>query len=317
MKLKIQLLFVLLLVSLTGKLSAQADCSQCSETLIRPVSLAHKTLSQLNMLKAELYARRGFSFKNEHLDWYFSGFDWYAPLQRNVTIDFNEIEKENVARINQAIKNKLAAMVRPDESPAKRSSEDVVGKYFAGPLRKSLNLVSYDIRDVYFYSDDTGKHSLILSSIPYDPYDDQGDVFNHIIKVNYCKVEGDRFMYSENELTDLVMQEAGEIDIRFLTQYTSIDDVNGDGIANPIVVYAVMCDEGYRNGWVKVVVKYGGVLSTVYISNSAEERNPVMSITSGYYALPVEMKGRVKSLLLRIEKDGFLILPDDWEQKMG
>lgn len=316
MKLRVFFYLILLLASFYGKLWSQSDCSRCSDTLLRADLLSKKNFSELTLLKAEIYARHGFTFKSEKMTQYFSGFDWYKPLQRNVLIELNDIERKNVFLINTALNAEFDRAIRPDISPAKRFSKTEINRLFTLPVKKSLNIISDTICEVYPYEDHSGKRCLILSATPFSNlYNESEYIYNNSIRIDYCCVEDGRFFYTTNELTDLILTDYGEQDMRFLTQYTLTRDIDGDGLVDPIVVYATMGEGGYIDGWVKVVVNYKESLSTIYIANSPTIKESI-NVTSNFYTFPQTVRDTVKQLLLKIEEDGFLFLPEHWEAKM-
>lgn len=315
MKFRVYFLMAVLAILFSGKLQAQSDCSTCSVRKLYAASLSKRTFFELNLLKAELYARHGYTFKSQKWIDYFSEYDWYTPLHRNTLISLNEIEKENVTLINQAIKAKLQAKIRPEDSAAKRLSRELIDKYFSNSVRSMLRLTSYNIDEVYLYNDKTGEHALVLASIAYDPYE-EGDIFNESIKISFCDVENERFMFPEYEVTDLGLLGFSELDIRFPTQYVSLDDLDGDGFSDPIVAYVTMRGEGYRNGWIKIIVRHKEQQTTIYAVSSTNLGERAITATSGYYSLPQVIKEKVKDTLSQMQQEEFVFLPADWEEKL-
>ena len=61
--------------------------------------LKGKTLQFLTYARNEIFARKGYIFKNEDLDLYFSNMNWYNKKSKDVSL--SEIEKSNVNLIKK------------------------------------------------------------------------------------------------------------------------------------------------------------------------------------------------------------------------
>lgn len=55
--------------------------------------------SDLMILRNSIFARHGFSFKNESLNYFFGWQSWYMPVSINVTGELTELEKKNIELI--------------------------------------------------------------------------------------------------------------------------------------------------------------------------------------------------------------------------
>jgi len=68
--------------------------------LLSESELNTKTLSELKLIRNEIYARKGYIFKDNELREFFSQKKWYVP-QKDLEIILSEKEKENVNLINK------------------------------------------------------------------------------------------------------------------------------------------------------------------------------------------------------------------------
>ena len=65
-------------------------------------SLKEKSLIELKIMRNEIFARYGYSFKKEgEMDLYFSQQDWYRPQYQNVDAFLTDVEKKNVEMIRK------------------------------------------------------------------------------------------------------------------------------------------------------------------------------------------------------------------------
>jgi hypothetical protein len=59
----------------------------------------------LTIIRNSIYARHGYSFKNQPLRVFFDAQSWYIPVHTNITSDFTEIEKQNIELLLRYEKN--------------------------------------------------------------------------------------------------------------------------------------------------------------------------------------------------------------------
>lgn len=75
------------------------NCSTCNSTLIQNKQLEDKSLEELQLLRNEILARKGYVFSSDLYWRYFEDQPWYKPDSSNEKIDLNAIEKQNVELI--------------------------------------------------------------------------------------------------------------------------------------------------------------------------------------------------------------------------
>ena len=61
--------------------------------------LAGKCKKELRIMRNYIFARHGYIFKSDDLRQYFSQYDWYTPISRNVTKELSKIERANIKLI--------------------------------------------------------------------------------------------------------------------------------------------------------------------------------------------------------------------------
>ena len=57
--------------------------------------------ADLRIMRNEIYARRGYSFKLADMREYFDKLDWYMPMAVDITTKLTHVEKENAALIKR------------------------------------------------------------------------------------------------------------------------------------------------------------------------------------------------------------------------
>lgn len=99
------IIYFSLLVS--GVLSGQ-DCSQCAVKLLESQIVKELSVDELRLLINEIYARKGYVFKDYRYADYFEKQSWYKPLHQNNQIKLNATEEKNVALLKEIIQEKEA-----------------------------------------------------------------------------------------------------------------------------------------------------------------------------------------------------------------
>lgn len=64
-----------------------------------PEDLEYKSRRELRIMRNYIFARHGYIFESSDLRQYFSQFDWYTPISRNVTSELSKIERDNIKLI--------------------------------------------------------------------------------------------------------------------------------------------------------------------------------------------------------------------------
>ncbi|NVO12336.1 MAG: YARHG domain-containing protein [Bacteroidales bacterium] len=102
-----RIIFIILIAHiLIYKLNAQVidNCSDCSNQIVSNEQIKEKSTDELQLLINEIYARKGYNFKDLRFVEYFSNQNWYRPAKNNNEIKLNEIENQNVNIFKERIK---------------------------------------------------------------------------------------------------------------------------------------------------------------------------------------------------------------------
>jgi len=90
--------------------------------------LEGKTIEELRILRNEIFARKGYVFKDASLNDHFSKQDWYTPNE-DAQIELTKSEKERIVSIKRA-----EAALKPFELP--RGYSEILGEEILGPSIK-------------------------------------------------------------------------------------------------------------------------------------------------------------------------------------
>lgn len=90
--------FISLLLTICIKTFGQTlkDCSTCSINVIKSEQIKNLSIDELRFLTNDLFARKGYVFKNSEIDNYYSDLKWYKRISDNNKVEYNNIEKQNI-----------------------------------------------------------------------------------------------------------------------------------------------------------------------------------------------------------------------------
>jgi len=72
---------------------------QASQRLLTEEDVENYTSEELEVMRNEIYARHGYSFKNRKMRAYFEAKDWYIPLGVDIRSQLTDDEVKNIALI--------------------------------------------------------------------------------------------------------------------------------------------------------------------------------------------------------------------------
>lgn len=85
-----------------------------AEQLITRNNIKHISLDEIRLMRNEIYARKGYTFKDQNLQEYFENKDWYHKSATNEKIKLNDIEQKNVVflkKIEKELKLERVSLV--------------------------------------------------------------------------------------------------------------------------------------------------------------------------------------------------------------
>ena len=84
---------VLFSLSATAQLK---DCATCATQVIKEQQISKLSIDELRFLTNDLYARKGYKFKDYEISNYFNEKLWYKPVSDNSKVKLNAVEEQNV-----------------------------------------------------------------------------------------------------------------------------------------------------------------------------------------------------------------------------
>lgn len=312
MKLLILLVLLLFIPTHASPQKLNGSTASFSTYRLRESDLRYFGQTELNYLKDEMKARKGFVFPEGSKNVFFSHFAWYKPIP-NISLSFNQTENANLILID----NKLAeitAYIATQNNTAFRCLHDIeINTIFNDRVKLYLG-IQFEILDVYSFSDILGSYYLVITADPCYSANNQIVGYDKLRVINYER-EGDYLLYNY-ELKDVLDNAINEKNIEFLPKYTFIEDLNGDGIADPIIIYR-MLDELKKTSRIKIIIYSGNkIISGLRIRSSEKEKDRLIQVDPEFYTLSENIKDRVIQQIALLGYDNICILPPEWQEDM-
>ena len=67
-----------------------------STRILTEKDVENRMAEELEIMRNEIYARHGYSFKNKDMRYYFEGKDWYVPMGVDIRSQLTEVEAQNI-----------------------------------------------------------------------------------------------------------------------------------------------------------------------------------------------------------------------------
>lgn len=274
--------------------------------------IEHMSIPELYLMKETIYAKHNYSFKSDSSRIYFSQFDWYSPNHRNSLVVLSDQEELTIAKLNDRIESILYEKAYlPEHLTDKNRNEQF--KNITLKEKGHIGLFTYTIKNVFKYNDREGDHIIFLGESPYNPFSLKQDraIFNNVVKAVYCKAEGN-YLMKRIEIEDLIDPKSSLFDIRFMPQYIFLDDIDQDGLTDPIITYTSMGKDGYENGWTRINLIHKKNIITISIQNSTKKEKRLLSVSSRFHILPRTIKRKLIDLVETLKKDKICTLDNNW-----
>ncbi len=189
-------------------------------------------------------------------------------------------------------------------------SIELINRYTPEILMK--HSIDYPIYRVYEFNDLNGDHELVLTEKP------SGEKFIDSIKA-FCFAIHNSERTLEWQLTDFIIHPKdgqAETSIWFWTKHLRLEDLDDNGIIDPIVVYGTSGKYGTENGRLKILIYLNGKKYGIRHQNSGMDFGRNTTVDKAFYSLSSEIQLFVHKLMQTIQNNGNVIFPAGWEENM-
>lgn len=168
------------------------------------------------------------------------------------------------------------------------------------------------------YEDKEGKHLLIFSRHMYtnlegEPYQDSLKAVNISVAQAGQVVEWEMKDFIRLEKTDELQP---EYHVSFLMDYVSLEDLDNDGLVDPILVYGTLGINGVDDGRVKILLYYKGEKIGIRHQSGVLDFERNTQVDTSFYSLPETLKSHIMGLMDKIVEAEQVIFPAGWKDAM-
>lgn len=184
---------------------------------------------------------------------------------------------------------------------------------------KKKNLISFPIFRAYTYKDKSGTYYIALTESA-DSVNKLKDTVNNKIKAITFKTDKGislkKWEVNDFKTPDLKGIEK-ETSIWFWTKYCQFNDVDGDGLVEPILVYGTFGPNGYDDGRAKIILFYKGQKVAIRHQNGVLDHERKTQVDLTFYALPAKIQDHVKQIMATMVEKNHAIFPSGYGEKMN
>ncbi len=213
------------------------------------------------------------------------------------------------------ISKAIAQTVTTSSSKLTKADTDSI---FTSAFKKK-NLINFPIFRAYTYTDKSGTYYVALTESA-DTIDKDKQTVNYIIKAFNFKVDKNMAL-KKWEINDFKLPDVKGVEkegsIWFYTKYCTFNDINGDGLIDPIIVYGTFGPNGYEDGRAKILLYFKGQKIAIRHQNSTIDAMRKTQIDVTFYALPEKVQMHIKELTEKMVADKHAIFPAGYAEKMG
>ena len=142
---------VLFSLSATAQLK---DCATCATQVIKEQQISKLSIDELRFLTNDLYARKGYKFKDYEISNYFNEKPWYKPVSDNSKVKLNAVEEQNVklfqerTAILKADREKLIEALRSLKAETLKGNSPIPKDNYNEHFSKTIAKI--DIDDIHW-----------------------------------------------------------------------------------------------------------------------------------------------------------------------
>jgi len=181
-------------------------------------------------------------------------------------------------------------------------------------ILKSLN-ISFPIFRVYRYADKTGKYYCVLTESR-NEITVEKDTVNHKIKAINVKADKGSFIKLWEINDNVIKNDNDESNIWFWTKYMDFKDYDGDGLADPIIIYGTSGANGYDDGRIKFIFFNKGQKVAIRHQNGVLDYDRETQVEKAFYDLPQSLQAAIKQKMEQMMTNNQAIFPAGWQTAM-
>lgn len=175
----------------------------------------------------------------------------------------------------------------------------------------------FPVYKAYEYNDKDGKHYLVLTEKIYKTVGEES--LNDSVMAFSLLENNDKLLIIW-KITDFIINSntsnASENAIWFWTKYVSVKDIDGDWLADPVIVYGTSGNNGTEDGRIKILIYYKGTKCGIRHQNGVLDHDRNTRIDAAFYELPDVVQTHIKDIMQKMTENNQAIFPYGWEKAM-
>lgn len=168
------------------------------------------------------------------------------------------------------------------------------------------------------YTEQGEKHAIFFNTHTYK--NESGEEFQDSVLASSILFQNEGQIV-EWEMRDFIRRKGSEqlpeeYSIAFWDTYMSFDDIDGDGLVEPILVYGTSALNGIDDGRVKILTYYKGRKLAIRHQSGVLDFDRNTQVDSALYELPTQIQTHLINLMEKIAEDKEVIFPAGWREAM-
>lgn len=210
----------------------------------------------------------------------------------------------------------MQSMAQDKSKPAAVLSENEVNALFNASLKQKLN-IAFPIFKAYHFTDKSGSFYLLLT----ERIKQKEDVTNQNDSIAaFCikKSNDDFTLLWQMKDFRLLKTSSGTAEnaIWFWSKYIYLQDINGDGFIEPLLVYGTSGINGIEDGRIKILLYYKNTKYAIRHQNGVLDFERNTQVDAAFYQLPQLVQNFVLDVMQQMTENNHAIFPAAYKDKM-
>ncbi|HVK48531.1 MAG TPA: hypothetical protein VM488_11815, partial [Pseudobacter sp.] len=114
----------------------------------------------------------------------------------------------------------------------------------------------------------------------------------------------------------ILQRDQHESNIWFWNQYISFEDLDKDGLTDPLIVYGTSASKGIEDGRIKCMIFYKGEKIGVRHQNAIELNDRNTTVDKAFYNMPAALQQAVSQRMENMAKQKEAVFSSGWQKAM-
>jgi len=214
------------------------------------------------------------------------------------------------------------AFAQENTIESRQLSETEIDTIFSSEVKNKYD-INFNIYRAYSYNDIAGSHIILMTE---DNIPKEGDtfrkthlkVYNDSIKA-YFFDQKDEQLKLKHLVTDFIVDREflPEYSIAYWTKFFELDDYDGDGSIDPILIYGTYGMNGTSDGRIKIIILQNNQKIIIRHQNGVLDGERYTQVDAAFYELPNTIQQQVVEQMKAIMENDSGIFPSGWQEAIA